>query len=83
MNSPARIGRQLPSLSGAPWPGIGSTPLPSIEGWAKPSAKPKCSVPPGSAEPDWPPTTVIPPWRVDRLAQHRVALGERGRVLRR
>ena len=63
MNSPARIGRQPPSLSGAPWPGVGSTPLPSIEGWAKPSAKPKCSVPPGSAEPDWPPTTVIPPWR--------------------
>ena len=82
MNSPARIGRQPPSFSGAPWPGSGSTPLPSIAGWAKPSAKPKCSVPPGRAEPGLVADHGDPAVALDRLAQLAVARGERGRVLR-
>ena len=54
---------------------------PRSTGWAKPSAKPKCSVPPGSAEPGLVADHGDPAVALDRLAQHRVARGQRGRVL--
>ena len=82
MNSPARIGRQPPFFSGAPWPGSGSTPLPSIDGLGEAVGVAEVLDPAGQRGPGLVADHGDPAVALDRLAQHRVARGERGRVLR-